>query len=199
MKSPNITGLEFFKKSSEILEKVREITKKTDQYFDALSFVAFASKFVFLLIFSSSISANSLSEEIVFSKIKLKQATVSYTSAMQGCFENVRKIKVSDLDLGKVEVEEAVIAVNYFHYVALNECMKSDYVTFLKAAEYYRKTSNSADIGARDFVLDTWTEELRAEYEFRQLPSQTQNHFLKMEILRAPFDVVSLVIELRGE
>lgn len=73
---------------------------------------------------------------------KLQEAAISHTAAMETCFEHTPRVRPSELETDKLEIELVVEAVNYLHYVALR-----------------------------------WNEELRAEFEFKQLPEAFSSTF----------------------
>lgn len=138
--------------------------------------------------------------ELYFAKKKLQEAAISYTAAMETCFEHTPRVRPSELETYKLETELVVEAVNYLHYVALNDCMQDHDVNFLKAVEHYNKTAPKDDLITVDsFVTLRWNEELRSEFEFKQLPEAVQQHFLQLDILKTPFDAATLVMELRGD
>ncbi|WP_223229834.1 hypothetical protein [Pseudoalteromonas piscicida] len=141
-----------------------------------------------------------LSPELFFAKKKLQEAAISHTAAMETCFEFTPRVRPSELEIGKLETELAVEAVNYLHYVTLNDCMRDQDVKFLKAVEHYNQTAPKDELITVDsFVTHRWNEELRAEFEFKQLPEAVQQHFLQLDILKTPFDAATLVMELRGD
>ncbi|MCG9768083.1 hypothetical protein L1D59_05640 [Pseudoalteromonas piscicida] len=143
-----------------------------------------------------------MTPELFFAKKKLQEATISYTAAMETCFEYTPRVRPSELEIDKLEIEiELVVeAVNHLHYVALNDCMQDHDVNFLKAVEHYNQTAPKDEVITVDsFVTLRWNEELRAEFEFKQLPEAVQQHFLQLDILKAPFDAATLVMELRGD
>ncbi|MDP4487081.1 hypothetical protein QDG88_03835 [Pseudoalteromonas piscicida] len=119
-----------------------------------------------------------LSPELYFAKKKLQEAAISYTTAMETCFEHTPRVRPSELKIDKLETELVVEAVNYLHYVALNDCMQDHDVNFLKAVEHYNQTAPKDDVITVDsFVTLRWNEELRSEFEFKQLPEAVQQHF----------------------
>ncbi|MCX2765376.1 MULTISPECIES: hypothetical protein [unclassified Pseudoalteromonas] len=152
------------------------------------------------LLIPISVSAQALSPELFFSKKKLQKASIEYTNKMEICFEKVPQVNVKQLDASKFNVKSAVKAVNYFHYLTLNKCMKDRDVDFLKAVEHYNQTAPKDELITVDsFVTYRWNEELRSEFEFKQLPEEVQQHFSQLEALQKPFDAAKLVMELLGE
>ncbi|MCG9758839.1 MULTISPECIES: hypothetical protein [unclassified Pseudoalteromonas] len=141
-----------------------------------------------------------LTPELFFAKKKLQEAAISYTAAMETCFEYAPRVTPSQLKVDKLETELVVEAVNYLHYLTLNDCMQDHDVYFLKAVEHYNQTAPKDELITVDsFVTHRWNEELRAEFEFKQLPEAVQQHFLQLDILKTPFDAATLVMELRGD
>ncbi|MEZ7205099.1 hypothetical protein [Pseudoalteromonas sp. DY56-GL79] len=141
-----------------------------------------------------------MTPELYFAKKKLQKAAIAYTAAMETCFEHTPRVRPSELETDKLETELVVEAVNYLHYVALNDCMQDHDVNFLKAVEHYNQTAPKDDLITVDsFVTLRWNEELRSEFEFKQLPEAVQQHFLQLDILKTPFDAATLVMELRGD
>ncbi|MEQ2354909.1 hypothetical protein [Pseudoalteromonas piscicida] len=141
-----------------------------------------------------------MTPELFFAKKKLQKAAISYTAAMETCFEYAPRVKPSQLKVGKFETEFGVKAINYLHYVALNDCMQDHDVNFLKAVEHYNQTAQKHEsISVDSFVTYRWNEELRSEFEFQKLPTDMQAHFLQLEVLQKPFNAAKLVMELLGE
>ncbi|WMO13643.1 hypothetical protein [Pseudoalteromonas piscicida] len=141
-----------------------------------------------------------MTPELFFAKKKLQEAAISHTAAMETCFEHAPRVKPSQLKVGEFETEFVVKAINYLHYIALNDCMQDHDVNFLKAVEHYNQTAPKDEVITVDsFVTLRWNEELRAEFEFKQLPEAVQQHFLQLDILKTPFDAATLVMELRGD
>ncbi|WP_223191884.1 hypothetical protein [Pseudoalteromonas piscicida] len=119
---------------------------------------------------------------------------------METCFEFTPRVRPSELEIGKLETELAVEAVNYLHYVTLNDCMRDQDVKFLKAVEHYNQTAPKDEVITVDsFMTHRWNEELRSEIEFQKLPTDMQAHFLQLEVLQKPFNAAKLVMELLGE
>ncbi|WP_238322845.1 MULTISPECIES: hypothetical protein [Pseudoalteromonas] len=158
-----------------------------------------------LMVLSAVLVANlsysqGLLPELYFAKKKLQEAAISYSAAMETCFKHTPRVRPSELETDKLETELVVEAVNYLHYVALNDCMQDHDVNFLKAVEHYNQTAPKDDVITVDsFVTLRWNEELRYEFEFKQLPEAVQQHFLQLDILKTPFDAATLVMELRGD
>ncbi|WP_017217333.1 hypothetical protein [Pseudoalteromonas sp. NJ631] len=158
-----------------------------------------------LMVLSAVLVANlsysqGLLPELYFAKKKLQEAAISYSAAMETCFKHTPRVRPSELETDKLETELVVEAVNYLHYVALNDCMQDHDVNFLKAVEHYNQTAPKDDLITVDsFVTLRWNEELRSEFEFKQLPEAVQQHFLQLDILKTPFDAATLVMELRGD
>lgn len=156
--------------------------------------------YLLMLLFPVIAFAKTATPELFFAKKKLQEATISYTAAMETCFEHTPRVRPSELKIDKLETELVVDAVNYLHYVALNHCMKDEYIRFLSAVNYYNSLVNRDEWLAVDsFVISALKEEIRGEFEFKQLPEAVQQHFLQLDILKMPFDVATLVMELRGD
>ncbi|WP_249122489.1 hypothetical protein [Pseudoalteromonas sp. A22] len=158
-----------------------------------------------LMILSTVLVANlaysqELTPELFFAKKKLQEVTISYTKAMETCFEHTPRVRPSELETDKLEIELVVEAVNYLHYLALNHCMKDEYIRFLSAVNYYNSLVNRDEwLEVDSFVISALEEEVRGEFEFKQLPEAVQQHFLQLDILKTPFDAATLVMELRGD
>ncbi|MGA4606539.1 hypothetical protein [Pseudoalteromonas maricaloris] len=141
-----------------------------------------------------------LTPELFFEKKKLQEVTISYTKAMETCFEHTPRVRPSKLKIDKLETELVLDAVYYLHYVALNHCMKDEYIRFLSAVNYYNSLVNRDEwLEVDSFVISALEEEVRGEFEFKQLPEAVQQHFLQLDILKTPFDAATLVMELRGD
>ncbi|WP_245008248.1 hypothetical protein [Pseudoalteromonas piscicida] len=141
-----------------------------------------------------------MTPELFFAKKKLQKAAIAYTAAMETCFEHAPRVRPSKLKIDKLETELVVDAVNYLHYLALNHCMKDEYIRFLSAVNYYNSLVNRDEwLEVDSFVISALEEEVRGEFEFKQLPEAVQQHFLQLDILKTPFDAATLVMELRGD
>ncbi|MCF6441336.1 hypothetical protein L1077_18020 [Pseudoalteromonas luteoviolacea] len=156
--------------------------------------------YLLVLFFSLSLSAATVTPEMLFAKNKLQETTISYTKAMETCFEHTPRVRPKQLEIDGFETELVVNAVNYLHYVALNHCMKDEYIRFLSAVEFYNSlVSSDEKLTVGSFVTDSLKEEVQGELEFKQLPEEVQQHFLQLDVLKVPFDVATLVMELRGD
>ncbi|MEK0158359.1 hypothetical protein WLQ65_04265 [Pseudoalteromonas piscicida] len=156
--------------------------------------------YLLMLLFPVIVFAKTAISELFFAKKKLQEATISYTAAMETCFEHTPRVRPSELKIDKLETELVVDAVYYLHYVALNHCMKDEYIRFLSAVNYYNSLVNSDEwLEVDSFVISALEEEVRGEFEFKQLPEAVQQHFLQLDILKTPFDAATLVMELRGD
>ncbi|ATD06380.1 hypothetical protein SIO17_05080 [Pseudoalteromonas piscicida] len=119
-----------------------------------------------------------MTPELFFAKKKLQKAAIAYTAAMETCFEHTPRVRPSELETDKLETELVVEAVNYLHYVALNHCMKDEYIRFLSAVNYYNSLVNRDEwLEVDSFVISALEEEVRGEFEFKQLPEAVQQHF----------------------
>ena len=93
-----------------------------------------------LIVLSTALVTNlsysqEMTPELFFAKKKLQKAAIAYTAAMETCFEHTPRVRPSELETDKLEIELVVEAVNYLHYVVLNDCMQDHDVNFLKAVD----------------------------------------------------------------